>query len=74
MPGIDGLPYGCWKHLGAQAILYDFYMTCVYHPDDPLPGDFHEMLTVFLAKEDHPTDATAVPARKPSSTRPLSMG
>eukprot|EP00959_Pyramimonas_sp_CCMP1952_P283614 5928658-Pyramimonas_sp.AAC.1 len=32
------------------------------------------MLMVFLAKGDHPTDATAVPARKPSSTRPLSMG
>eukprot|EP00959_Pyramimonas_sp_CCMP1952_P287165 6005432-Pyramimonas_sp.AAC.1 len=29
---------------------------------------------VFSAKGDHPTNATAVPVRKPSSTRPLSMG
>eukprot|EP00959_Pyramimonas_sp_CCMP1952_P118248 2472240-Pyramimonas_sp.AAC.1 len=32
------------------------------------------MLMVFLAKGGHPTGATAAPARKPSSTRPLSMG
>eukprot|EP00959_Pyramimonas_sp_CCMP1952_P292960 6127174-Pyramimonas_sp.AAC.1 len=74
MPGVDGLPCGCWKHPGAQAILLDFYLNCVYHPDDPLPGDFHEMLMVFLAKGDHHADATAASARKPSSTRPLSMG
>eukprot|EP00959_Pyramimonas_sp_CCMP1952_P285667 5973050-Pyramimonas_sp.AAC.1 len=32
------------------------------------------MLVVFLAEGDHPADVSAVPARKPSSIRPLSMG
>eukprot|EP00959_Pyramimonas_sp_CCMP1952_P310249 6493157-Pyramimonas_sp.AAC.1 len=32
------------------------------------------MLVVFLAKGDDPSDASAGPARKSPSTRPLSMG
>eukprot|EP00959_Pyramimonas_sp_CCMP1952_P093550 1957710-Pyramimonas_sp.AAC.1 len=73
MPGVDGVPYSSWKVPEAQEKHCQFYRHCIPHLDEPRPADFHRMLMVFPAKGGRFTDASAVPARKPSSTRPPSM-
>eukprot|EP00959_Pyramimonas_sp_CCMP1952_P181504 3794851-Pyramimonas_sp.AAC.1 len=73
MPGVDGAPRSCWKIPEAQEKLHLFYRHCIAHPDEPRPADAHRMLMVFVAKGDHPADASAALARKPSSNRPPSM-
>eukprot|EP00959_Pyramimonas_sp_CCMP1952_P448576 9392590-Pyramimonas_sp.AAC.1 len=61
MPGPDGIVYSCWKSPLPNAILYDLYCHLFDNRASDMPQSMREMLLVFLAKGENPTDLMPVP-------------